>query len=102
MQQRHVGVGSDRSTAALPPPLRLSDGGAWRESHMDTLPISRACEWLHSHAVMCRNECERDDMTGESKKRKPEFGSLRDIHLRLEAVHSISFNNNNTAFDKSS
>lgn len=59
-QHRHVGVRSDRSTAALSLPLRLRVGGARRESHRDTLPISRACEWLHSHAAMCRNECERD------------------------------------------
>jgi hypothetical protein len=46
VQQRHVGVRSDRRPAALPLPLRRSDGGARRESHRDMLPISRACQWF--------------------------------------------------------
>ena len=70
MLQRHVGVGSDRSPAALPLPLRLSVGGARRESHSDTLPISRACEWSHSQAAMCRNECERDGKRQDWQNKK--------------------------------
>ena len=72
MLQRHVGVGSDRSPAALPLPLRLSVGGARRESHSDTLPISRACEWSHSQAAMCRNECERDGKRHDWQNKKTE------------------------------
>ena len=72
MQQRHVGVGSDRSTAALPLPLRRSDGGARRESHRDTLRISCACQWLHSHAAMCRHECERDEKRHDWRFEKTE------------------------------
>ena len=58
--QRHVGVRSDRSPAALSLPLRHRDAGARRESHRDTLLISRACQWLHSQAAMCVHGCERD------------------------------------------
>ena len=72
MQQRHVGVRSDRSTAVLPLPLRRSVGSARRESHSDTLPISRACQWLHSHAAMCRHECERDEKRHDWRFEKTE------------------------------
>jgi len=72
MQQRHVGVGCDRSTAALPLPLRYSDGGARSESHRDTLRISQACEWLHSNAAMCLHECERDGKRHDWQKQKTE------------------------------
>jgi hypothetical protein len=61
MQQRHVGMGSDRSPAALPLPPRLSDGGARRELHRDTWSISRACG--HTSRIYLA----RDRVTQESR-----------------------------------
>ena len=88
VQQRHVGVRSDRRPAALPLPLRRSDGGARRESHRDMLPISRACQWLHSQAAMGRHGCEGDErrhdwQIEETETRVPAFkgyaGRLTDV-----------------------